>query len=134
MALKAQRRVLGEVHLDALNSWDGLGRVQLRQRKYVEAESTLRDVLKGYEKVMPGSWERYNCQSMLGASLGGQKKYAEAEPLLIAGFRGVTQQEAEIPLRDRRVLSEAGERIVQLYENWPKPEKAAEWRERLQSK
>jgi hypothetical protein len=52
----------------------------------------------------------------------------------IAGFRGVTQRGAEIPLRDRRVLSEAGERIVQLYENWAKPEKAAEWRERLQSK
>lgn len=132
--LKAQLRVLGEVHPDTLNSWSGLGRVQLRERKYVEAESTLREVLKRYEKVLPGSWERYNCQSMLGGSLEGQKKYAEAEPLLTSGFRGVTQRESEIPSKDRRVLSEAGERIVQLYENWAKPEKAAEWREKLQSK
>ena len=44
------------------------------------------------------------------------------------------QREATIPLEDRRVLSDAGERIVQLYESWEKPEKAAEWRERLQSK
>ncbi len=131
-ALKVQLRVLGEVHPDTLNSWDGLGRLQLREHKYTEAESTLRDVLKRYEKVMPESWERYNCQSMLGGSLEGQKKYAEAEPLLISGYGGVMQREAAIPLKDRRVLSEAGERIVQLYEDWEKPEKAAEWRNRLQ--
>jgi len=44
------------------------------------------------------------------------------------------QREAAIPLQDRRVLSEVGERIVHLYENWEKPDKASEWRERLQSK
>ncbi len=131
-ALKIQRRVLGEVHPDTLNSWGGLGRIQLRERKYVEAEPTLRDALKGYEKVMPESWERYNCQSMLGGSLEGQKNYREAEPLLISGYGGLMQREATIPLEDRRVLSDAGERIVQLYESWEKPEKAAEWRERLQ--
>jgi tetratricopeptide (TPR) repeat protein len=133
-ALKVQLRVLGEIHPDTLNSRDGLGRIQLREHKYVEAESTFRDVLQGYEKVMPESWERYNCQSMLGGSLEGQKKYSEAEPLLISGYGGVMQREAAIPLKDRRVLSEAGERIVQLYENWEKPEKAWEWRERLQVK
>jgi tetratricopeptide (TPR) repeat protein/predicted Ser/Thr protein kinase len=132
--LKVELRVLGEVHLDTLSSWDGLGRLQLREHKYVEAESTLRDVLKRYEKVMPGSWERYNCESMLGGSLEGQKKYLEAEPLLISGYEGVTQREGTIPLKDRRVLSETGERIVQLYENWEKPEKMSEWRERLQAK
>jgi tetratricopeptide (TPR) repeat protein len=133
-ALKIQRRVLGEVHPDTLNSWDGLGRIQLREHKYVEAESTLRDALKGYEKVTPESWKRYNCQSMLGGSLEGQKKYSEAEPLLISGYRGVTQREATIPLEDRRVLSDAGERIVQLYESWGNLEKAAEWRQKLQPK
>jgi tetratricopeptide (TPR) repeat protein len=133
-ALKIQRRVLGEVHPDTLSSWDGLGRIQLREHKYVEAESTLRDALKGYEKLMPQSWESYNCQSMLGGSLEGQKKYREAEPLLISGYGGVTERKATIPLEDRRVLSDAGERIVQLYESWEKPEKAAAWRERLQSK
>ena len=126
--------MLGEVHPDTLNSWDGLGRLQLRERKYVEAESTLRNVLKGYEKVMPESWERYNCQSMLGGSLEGRKKYAEAEPLLISGYGGLMQREAAIPLENRRVLSEAGQRIIQLYENWEKPGKAAKWRERLQPK
>jgi len=37
-------------------------------------------------------------------------------------------------LHDRGVLSESGERIVQLYQMWEKPEKLAEWRRRLQAK
>jgi len=76
-------------------------------------------------------WERYWSQNLLGASLAGQGQYAEAEPLLISGYQGMMQRKAAIPLDDRRVLSEAGERTVQLYENWERPEKASEWRQRL---
>jgi tetratricopeptide (TPR) repeat protein len=130
-ARQLRLRMLGEVHPDTLHSGDGLGRLQLLEHKYVEAEATLRDVLNGYENVMPESWERYNCQSMLGGSLEGQRKYTEAEPLLISGYKGVRQREAAIPLAERRALPEARERIVQLYENWEKPEKASEWRQRL---
>jgi tetratricopeptide (TPR) repeat protein len=131
-ALKGQLRVLGEAHPDTLNSAIGLGHLQLREQKYAEAESTLRDALKGYEKAMPESWERYNCRSMLGGSLAGQKKYAEAEPHILSGYGGMIERQAAIPLESRRALSEAGERIMQLYENWKKPEKAAAWRQKLQ--
>ncbi|HXS94622.1 MAG TPA: serine/threonine-protein kinase [Candidatus Limnocylindrales bacterium] len=133
-ALKSQRRVLGEDHLETLSSRDGLGRVQFREHKYVEAESTLRDTLKEYEKLAPESWERYNCQSMLGGSLEGQNKYADAESLLISGYEGLMQRKATVPLHDRGVLSESGERIVQLYQMWEKPDKLAEWRRRIQAK
>ena len=133
-ALKVQRRVLGDDHLETLSSWHGLGRVQLREHKYVESELTLRAALKEYERVMPESWERYNCQSMLGGSLEGQRRYTDAELLLISGYGGLNQRQASVPVQDRRVLSESGERIVQLYQMWEKPEKAAEWRQRLQAK
>ena len=33
----------------------------------------------------------------MGATLLGQKKYAEAEPLLLAGYEGMKQREAKIP-------------------------------------
>jgi hypothetical protein len=79
---------------------------------------------------MPDSWERYNCQSMLGGSLEGQAKFAEAEPLLLTGYVGVIRWQATIPIQERRVLSEARERIVQLYEEWQKPEKALQWHQR----
>lgn len=131
-ALKGQLRVLGVTHPDTLNSEAGLGQVQLREHKYAEAESTLRDLLKGYEKAMPESWERYNCQSMLGGSLAGQKKNAEAEPLLLSSYAGMIERQATIPLESRRALVDAGERIVELYENWGKPEQAVEWRQKVQ--
>ncbi len=36
---------------------------------------------------------------MLGGCLLGQKKYAEAEPLLVAGYEGSMQREDQIPPR-----------------------------------
>ena len=42
-------------------------------------------------------WTTFNTKSLLGASLLGQKKYAEAEPLLVAGYSGLKQREAKIP-------------------------------------
>jgi len=133
-ALRLQRRVLGEDHLETLSSWDGLGRVQLCEHKYGEAESALRAALQVYEKVMPASWERYNCESTLGASLQGQKRYADAEVLLLSGYEGLLQRQASIPPQDRRLLPESGERIVQLYEMWNQPGKAAEWRKKLKAR
>jgi serine/threonine protein kinase/tetratricopeptide (TPR) repeat protein len=133
-ALELQRRVLGEEHPDTLNSWAGLGRIRLQQQKYAEAESTLRDALQRFEKATPESWERYNCESMLGASLAGQKKYAEAEPLLVSGYEELIQRQATIPAGNQSSLTEAGQRIVLLYHDWVKPAKAAEWKQRLQTK
>jgi tetratricopeptide (TPR) repeat protein len=130
-ALKVQLRVLGAVHPDTLNSLDGLGRVQLREFKYAEAEATLREALSGYEKAMPESWAKFNCQSMLGGALEGQAKYADAEPLLISGYTGMFKLAAEIPFENQPLLSQAGERIVHLYKSWGKPQKAEEWQETL---
>ena len=80
--VEVRRRVLGEQHPDTMRSMNNLGLLYLNVGKYGQAESLLRPALIGYEKVAPDSWERYNCQSILGASLTGQKKYQEAEPLV----------------------------------------------------
>ncbi len=61
----------------------------------------------------------------------GQKKYAEAEPLLVQGYEGMKAREAKIPPQSKKRLTEAAERIVQLYDAWGKPDQAAEWRKRL---
>ena len=70
---------------------------------------------------------------MLGGALLGQKKYAEAEPLLIAGYEGMKQREATIPPQGKDRLTEALERLVQLYEATDKPDEAAEWRKELEA-
>jgi len=53
-----------------------------------EGEPLLQETLAGYETV-PDSWRRYDTQSMFGAGLAGQGKYAEAEAQLLSGYRGL---------------------------------------------
>jgi hypothetical protein len=68
---------------------------------------------------------------MLGASLSAQKKYAEAEPLLLSGYELMVRQNDRSLAVRRYCLEQAGQWIVQLYQKWGKPEKAIEWQERL---
>jgi tetratricopeptide (TPR) repeat protein len=128
--LKSRRRVLGPDHPATLTTLAWLGRVRLHQREYAEAESLLREALNGQEKKTPDAWQRYDSQSMLGASLAGQRKFGAAEPLLQSGYQGLVQRKDTIPWGSRSWLDEAGERIPQLYQNWGKPEQAAEWKEK----
>ncbi|MBI4473640.1 MAG: serine/threonine protein kinase [Acidobacteria bacterium] len=130
--LETRRRVLGQEHPDTLSTWTSLGRVQFLLRKYREAATTLREALKTYDKAMTETWERYSCQSVLGASLAGEGKYDEAEPLLIAGYQGMFRKKDSMPAENRSDLEQAQESILRLYERWEKPQKAAEWRKKLE--
>ena len=63
----------------------------------------------------------------------GQQKYADAEPLCVAGYQGMKQEETHIPVPERGKLAEALKRIVQLYYAWDKKDKAEEWRKKQES-
>ena len=76
-------------------------------------------------------WNTFNTRSQLGGSLLGQKKFADAEPLIIEGYEGMKAREAKIPMPGKPRLVEAGERVVELYNAWGKKEKLAEWRAKL---
>jgi non-specific serine/threonine protein kinase/serine/threonine-protein kinase len=131
-ALELRQKVLGREHPMTLSTMIDLGWVWVEQNKNTRAESTFRDVLRSYEKSGADEWNRYYCKSLLGASLAGQKRYAEAEPLLLSGYHGLKQRQAAIEAEDRFVLAESGERIVTLYRAWGKPAQAAEWQSKLQ--
>ena len=131
--LEARRRVLGPGHPDTISTMAFLGDVLLQQKKYADAENVLRPA-GGKNEKLPDSWERYWSQNLLGASLAAQRQFEQAEPLLITGYQGVKQRESSIPLEDRGEVPQAGQRIIQLYKDWDEPQKAAEWRERLDSK
>jgi non-specific serine/threonine protein kinase/serine/threonine-protein kinase len=109
---------------------EALGRKRLQQMKYDEALPLLSESLS-YHKRQPDIWSRFHNESLLGASLLGQKQFGNAEPLLIGGYKGLKQRAAEIPAPLKRHLTEAGERVVRLYEDWGKPEEAAKWRANL---
>jgi tetratricopeptide (TPR) repeat protein len=131
LVLEARRRVLRPAHPDTLEVMTSLGEIRLQQKRYTDAEPLLREALASYEKTASNSWQRYQAQSLLGAVLSAQSEYAEAEPLLVSGYQGMIQREATVRFEDRPALSRAGKRIVLLYEEWGKPEKAAEWGEKV---
>jgi len=74
----------------------------------------------------PDIWQNFEARSLLGASLLGQKKYAEAEPFLLQGCDGMEAREGKIPAPSKKRLPEAGKRIVTLYIAWGRQDKAEE--------
>src|SRR6516165_9338125 len=52
------------------------------------------------------------------ASLAGEKKYAEAEPLLLEGYQGMLARKDRIAVLDRYHMELAHQWIVQLYQAW----------------
>jgi eukaryotic-like serine/threonine-protein kinase len=129
--LEARRRVLGPDHPDTIGTLDSLGRLRLEQQRYTEAEIPLREALGLLQKKSLAAWERYDTESMLGASLAGQGNFEGAEGLLLSGYQGLSSRGSTIPAPSRSSLEHAVQRIVSLYEAWDKPEQAAEWRNRL---
>jgi tetratricopeptide (TPR) repeat protein len=101
------------------------------QGKWAEAESLARECLTIREKKAPDDWETFDASSMLGGSLLGQKKYAEAEPWLVSGYEGMKQREDKIPADSKRKVKENLQRLVQLYQATGQSEKAAEWSKKL---
>ncbi len=130
--LDAQRRSKSEALRIAVTQ-SSIGWVRLQQKRYAEAEAVLREAANSLEATAPAPWEKFNIESMLGASLAGQKKYTEAEPLLLSGYDGMTQQKPTTTTSSRFTQEQAGDAIVNLYQAWGKPEKAAEWKKKLQA-
>jgi len=95
------------------------------QRKFAESEALAREGAEVDRKKQPDDWQRFRAESLLGASLAGEKKYAEAEPLLLAGYQGMLARKDRIDAPDRYHLDLAHRWLVQLYKDWGKPRKAA---------
>jgi hypothetical protein len=108
-----------------------LGRDYIMLHQYAKAEPVLRDVLAAQIKSSPDDWHRYNLESLLGAALLGQKKFPEAETLILSGYQGLKQEESTMSTPAKVFIKDAADRIPQLYTAWNKPDKAAEWREKL---
>jgi serine/threonine protein kinase/WD40 repeat protein/tetratricopeptide (TPR) repeat protein len=108
-----------------------LGYHLLAQGKFTEAEALARESLSIREKRSPDDWRTFNSRSLLGSSLLGQKKYADAEPFLLSGYEGMKQREDKIPDPGKGRVKEALQRIVELYEAIGQPDQASEWRKKL---
>ena len=51
----------------------------------------------------------------------------------MSSYDGMKARTAQIPAPSKYRVTEAGDRVVQFYEAWGKPEKLREWRQKLAS-
>jgi tetratricopeptide (TPR) repeat protein len=109
----------------------GLGWNLHSQQKWSASEAVFRESLAIRVKPIFNEWSRFNTMSRLGGALLGQGRYAEAEPLVVAGYEGMKAREAKIPAPPKRFLAEAAVRVVRLYEAWGKTAEATAWKSRL---
>jgi hypothetical protein len=73
------------------------------------------------------AWRTFIAVSLLGEALRGQKKYAEAEPLLREGYAGMERREAAIDPASKIRLADAADRLIQLYLQMNKPDQVKKW-------
>jgi len=126
--LEVRRRVLVPEHPRIARVLASLGELKIEQEDYRDAQALLRQALQIRDKATPNAWERYYAQSLLGAALAGERKYAEAEPLLLSGYRGLQQRRNFMPFENRGNVQRARQEILRLYEQWGKAEQATNWR------
>jgi tetratricopeptide (TPR) repeat protein len=88
------------------------GRSRLTAGDWTAAESLLREALAIREVERPQHWLTAEVRSLLGGTMLGQKKAAEAAPLLRSGYDGMARSAAAIPLVDRPRLAEALDRLI----------------------
>jgi hypothetical protein len=121
-----------------------LGVNLLQQKEWTDAEAALRECLAIREKKQPESWSTFNAKCLLGGALLGQARsaskagdaetlaraagwYREAEPLLLAGYEGMKAREKTIPPQGRIRLTEALDRLIQLYAATNKRDELKKW-------
>lgn len=91
----------------------------------VRAESSLREAVKLRAENLPDKhFMAALSKGALGEFLTTQKRYAEAEPLLIDSYEGLKKSQAPNSPRIKTALL----RLVTLYENWGRPDVANEYR------
>jgi len=129
--LAERKHGLGPDNPDTLDNMADLALTYQAQGRFTSSEVLAREAVERNRTKRPEDWQRFFAESLLGASLVGQKKYAESEPMLLAGYQGMDARKDKIAVPDRYHLDRAGEWLVQLYGAWGKPEKAAQWRQQL---
>jgi tetratricopeptide (TPR) repeat protein len=120
------RRAYGERHQSTAVALANLATVYSRKNDFARAELLLKQVLATYAEVLPP--EHLNtgiAQIKLGRALVRQKRFLDAEPHTLAGYRIFTNQGAN-PSND--YLQGARGDLALIYEALGQPEKAKTFR------
>jgi eukaryotic-like serine/threonine-protein kinase len=128
--LAAQRHLSGSENPDTMDAAADLALAYQSQGKFAESQPLAREVIEFDRKKRPDDWQRFHAESLLGASLAGQKKYTDAEPLLLEGYEAMAARKNRMGVPDYYHLDLAREWLVQLYEASGQPAKAVEFRKK----
>ena len=124
-ALDLLRKYVGTEHPVTASTAATLGLTLTREGKAKEGEPYLREALAIRKNVLPpGDFMVPYAASALGECLTAQKRYAEAEPLLIDSYN---ELKAKLGDQDKRTI-EARQRLLKLYDDWEKPDQASQFR------
>jgi eukaryotic-like serine/threonine-protein kinase len=128
----ASKKIEGADSLGHASQLASLGDNLVKQHKYMEAEQVLRDCLAIREEKQPDAWTTFNSNAVLGGSLLGQKMYADAEPMLLQGYKGMKQRADKMGSQNLFHVTDALLWIVQLYEATGQQDEALRWRKELE--
>lgn len=125
---------LGVRHRLALSTGLELANALLRLKKWEKAEAVLREVYADFQAEMPEHWTTARVEVLLGEAMFGRGLLNDAESLLADGVSRLLEQQMEIhPARRERIVNDAMDQIVQVYEALQRPEEAQRWREKRTS-
>jgi eukaryotic-like serine/threonine-protein kinase len=124
----ARRRVLGTDHPSTLISTQNLATNYDQLGDIARAEALYRDTIEAQRRVL-GETHRSTARTRLNLAIMLMRhgRHAEAEPLALLAYDGLRQTLGS----DSSSTQQAATRIVQLYESWNKPARAAEWQHKL---
>ncbi|CAN5878791.1 serine/threonine-protein kinase [soil metagenome] len=123
--LAMRGRSLPETHLGIGAAMQVLGRSLVRLDSLAAGEHWVREGLAHRRANLPADhWLIHAGEGGLGEALTAAGRYAEAERILLASERRLTELRGEgtLPVQDAR------KRLVGLYEAWNRPDDAARWR------
>jgi len=130
-ALAARRHASGSENPGTMASACDLALAYQSQGKFAEAEPLAREAMEFEREKQPDNWQRFLAESLLGVSLAGQKRYAQAEPLLLEGYQGMLAWKDRTAVANWYYIDRAREWTVQLYQAWGRPAKAGDLGRRL---
>jgi tetratricopeptide (TPR) repeat protein len=124
-ALTIARSRLGDAHPQVASHEVNLARVQIARGHGAATESALRHVVALREAQLdPSDWRLAQARSLLGASLQAQRRYAEAEALMIDADRNLRP----VPGPQARERAANRSRLVALYVKLGRPQRADAFR------
>ena len=127
-ALARMRRLIGDNAAQTLVSMYQFSGLLQKMEKWEEAEELSAELVQRAQESMPAAHPvALLCRYRHGKSLTALERYEEAEQALSASLQKI-ESTSSVNEAWRQYVIEA---MVDLYDAWDKPTKAAEWRSKL---